>query len=148
VRNRFVVAVVVAVCGVAVVAGCSSKPGNTAQPPGALPPTTAQVTINGKSAGTTNEIHCTQDGWLHTIETGDDQSGVRVVVSTGDTITAQSVVINNVGDFNGSVWQNNIGKAQASIIGTTFRITGTAEGATTADPNKRTTASFDIKANC
>ena len=130
------------------IAGCSSKPGTSPQPPGSLPPVTAQITINGKSTGTTNAIRCTQDGWMHTIETGDDQSGVRVVVSTGDTITAQSVVINNVGDFNGSVWQNNIGKAQASVIGTTFRVTGTAEGATTADPNKRTTASFEIKANC
>lgn len=147
-RNRFVVAVVVAVCGVAVVAGCSSKPGNTAQPPGSLPPTTAQVTINGKSAGTTNSIRCTQDGWLNTIETGDERSGVRVVVTTGDTVNAHSVRINNVGDFNGSVWQNNIGKAQASMIGTTFRITGTAEGSTTAEPTKRATASFDIKANC
>ncbi len=109
---------------------------------------TAQVTINGKSAGTTNSIQCTQDGWLNTIETGDQQSGVRVVITTGDTMNAQSVVINNVGDFNGSVWQNNIGKAQASMIGATFRITGTAEGSTTAEPNKRTTANFDIKANC
>ena len=129
-------------------AGCSSKPGTSSQPPGSLPPATAQITINGKSAGTTRAVHCTQDGWMHTIETGDDQSGVRVVVSTGDTITAQSVVINNVGDFNGSVWENNIGNAQARVIGTTFRVNGTAEGATTADPNKRTTASFDIKANC
>ena len=147
-QNRFVVAAVVAVCGVAVVAGCSSKPGTSAQPPGSLPPMTAQVTINGKSAGTTNSIQCTQDGWLNTIETGDQQSGVRVVITTGDTMNAQSVVINNVGDFNGSVWQNNIGKAQASMIGATFRITGTAEGSTTAEPNKRTTANFDIKANC
>ena len=135
-------------CAVAVVAGCSSKPAESPQPPGSLPPATAQITVNGKSAGTTNDIHCTQDGWLHTIETGDDQSGVRVVLMTGDAISAQSVVINNVGDFNGSVWPNNIGKADAAIIGTTFRVNGTAQGATTADPNQQTTASFDIKANC
>ncbi|WP_424744073.1 lipoprotein LpqH [Mycobacterium sp.] len=34
------------------------------------------------------------------------------------------------------------------MIGTTFRVNGTAQGATTADPNQQTTASFDIKANC
>ncbi len=120
----------------------------SSQPAGSLPPATAQVTINGKAAGTTNNISCWQDGWMHTIETGDEQSGVRMVISSGDTLTAQSVVINNVGDFNGSVWENNIGKAQASVIGTTFRVTGTAQGATTSDPNKRATASFEIKANC
>ncbi|MFZ0834447.1 MAG: lipoprotein LpqH [Mycobacterium sp.] len=118
------------------------------QPPGSLPPATAQVTINGESTGTTKSISCSQDGWMHTFETGDDQSGVRMVVTGGDTVTAESVVINNVGGFNGSVWQNNIGNAQASVIGTTFRVTGTAEGATTDDPNKRTTASFEVKANC
>jgi ipoprotein LpqH len=149
VRNRHVVVAGATACAVAVVAGCSSsKPATSPQPPGALPPVTAQITINGKSAGTTNEIQCTQDGWLHTIQTGDENSGVRVVVRTGDQVNAESVVINNVGDFNGSVWPNNVGKADATMIGNTFRINGTAEGATTADPNKRTTASFDIKANC
>jgi len=131
-----------------VVAGCSSKQGTSSQPPGSLPPVTASITINGQSAGTTKDVRCWQDGWMHTIETGDDNSGVRVVVTTGDDVTAQSVVINNVADFNGSVWPNDIGKAQASVIGTTFRVNGTAEGATTAEPTKRTTASFDIKANC
>jgi hypothetical protein len=109
---------------------------------------TAQVTVNGQSAGTTHEVRCTQDGWTHTITTGDDKSGVRLVVDAGDTVSARSVVITNVGDFNGSVWEDKIGKADASILGTTFRVNGTAEGATTEDPNQRTTASFEIKANC
>jgi lipoprotein LpqH len=148
VRNRFVAVAGATACAVAVVAGCSSETATSPQPPGALPPVTAQITVNGKPAGTTNEIHCTQDGWLHTIETGDEHSGVRVVVRTGDQVNAESVVINNVGDFNGSVWPNNVGKADATMIGNTFRINGTAEGATTANPNRQTTASFDIKANC
>ena len=129
-------------------AGCSSEPGTSPQPPGSLPPVTASVTINGKSAGTTNQVRCWQDGWLNTIETGDQNSGVRVVVTSGDQLKAESVTINNVGDFNGSAWQNNIGRAQASMIGSTFRVTGTAEGATTSDPTKRITANFDIKATC
>jgi lipoprotein LpqH len=85
---------------------------------------------------------------MHTIKTGDDKSGVTVTVDTGDAVRAESVVITNVGDFTGSVYENKIGKAEATIIGTTFRVNGTAEGATTAEPNQPTTANFDIKANC
>lgn len=147
-QNRFVV-VAVAACGAVVgVAGCSSSSPDSPRPPGSLPPVTAQVTVNGQSAGATHHLECTQDGWTHTIKTGDDKSGVRVVIDAGDTITARSVVITNIGNFNGSVWEDNIGKADATILGTTFRVNGTAEGATTEDPNQRTTASFEIKANC
>jgi ipoprotein LpqH len=109
---------------------------------------TAQMTVNGQAAGTTHAVSCTQDGWLHTIKTGDQNSGTTVVVNTGDTISAQSVIITNVGGFSGTFLANQIGKAEASMIGTTFRVNGTAEGSPSADANKRATANFDIKANC
>ena len=147
-QNRFVVVTVAALCAVAGIAGCSSTPANSPQPPGSLPPATAQVTVNGQSAGTTRAVVCTQDGWTHTITTGDDKSGVKVVVDTGDTINATSVVITNISDFTGTVLENNIGKAEASMIGTTFRVTGTAQGSTTQNPNQVSTANFEVKANC
>jgi hypothetical protein len=147
VQNRFVVIAGTACCAVVAVA-CSSSQGDPPQPPGSLPGSTAQITINGKSVGTTRAVHCTQDGWTHTIETGDQSSGTRLVVDTGDSVSARSVVLTNVGEFTGSVWENNIGNAEASIIGTTFRVNGTAEGATTANPNQRASATFEIKANC
>ncbi|MBV8965869.1 MAG: lipoprotein LpqH [Mycobacteriaceae bacterium] len=109
---------------------------------------TAQVTVNGQSGGTTRAVECTQDGWTHTIKTGDDKSGVTVVVDTGGTVTARSVVITNVGDFTGSVWGTQIGKANATMIGTTFRVNGTAQGANNANPNQPATANFEVKANC
>jgi ipoprotein LpqH len=139
---------VIAVAVITAAAGCSSTPPTSHQPPGSLPPTTAQVTVNGQSAETTHHLECSQDGWMHTIKTGDDKSGVTVVVDTGNTVSAKSVVITNVGDFTGSVYENKIGKADATMIGNTFRVTGTAEGATTAEPNQPTTADFEIKANC
>jgi ipoprotein LpqH len=148
VQNRFVVVTVAALGAVAGVAGCSSTPANSPQPPGSLPPATAQVTVNGQSAGTTHAVACTQDGWMHTITTGDNKSGVRVVVNTGDTITATSVVITNVSDFTGTVLENKIGKAEASMIGTTFRVRGTAQGATKQNPNQVATQDFEVKANC
>ena len=137
-----------ALCAVAGVAGCSSKPGTSPQPPGSLPVSTAQITVNGKSVGPTNALRCTQDGWLHTFETGDEKSSMRVVVDAKNGLTAPSVQLKNVGDFTGSVWENNIGKAEATVIGTTFRVNGTAVGATTDNPNQEATASFDIKVNC
>jgi ipoprotein LpqH len=144
VQKRFVVVAVAAFSAVA----CSSQPANSPQPPGSLPPATAQVTVNGQSAGTTHRVECSQDGWTHTIKTGDEKSGVRVVVDTGDSVTAKSVVITNVGDFTGSVWEDKIGNASAAMIGNTFRVNGTAEGANNANSNQPATANFEIKANC
>jgi ipoprotein LpqH len=106
------------------------------------------MTVNGQAAGTTHAVSCTQDGWMHTIKTGDANSGTRIVVDTGGAVSAESVVITNVGGFTGTFVVNQIGKAEASMLGTTFRVNGTAEGSPSADPNKRATASFDIKANC
>jgi ipoprotein LpqH len=140
--------VVVGVAAIVAVAGCSSTPPNSHQPPGSLPVTTAQVSVNGQPASTTHKIDCSQDGWMHTLKTGDDKSGVTVVVDTGDTVRAESVVITNVGDFTGSAYENKIGRADATIIGTTFQVNGTAEGATNAQPNQPTTANFEIKVNC
>ena len=147
-QSRVLVVAVAAGCAVVGIAGCSSGPANSPQPPGSVPVGTAQVTINGQSTGTTHEIKCTQDDWMHTIITGNDKSGVKVVVDTGNAVTAKSVVITNVGDFTGSMLENQIGKADATMIGSTFRVNGTAEGASTADPNQPTSASFEVKANC
>jgi ipoprotein LpqH len=130
------------------IAGCSSSPADSPQPPGALPAATAQVVVNGQAAGTTHAVHCTQDGWMHMIQTGDEKSGVTIVVDTGAKVTAKSVVITNVGGFTGSMFENRLGTADASMLGSTFRVNGSIEGSPTADPNKRATANFDIKANC
>ncbi|HZQ31099.1 MAG TPA: lipoprotein LpqH, partial [Mycobacterium sp.] len=75
-------------------------------------------------------------------------SGTKFVVDAGDTLKAKSVVITNVGGFTGSVFENKIGDAQAQVIGTTFRVQGTAQGANVDDPNHPASATFDIKANC
>ncbi len=146
-QNRFVTVTVTAFSVAAGIAGCSSA-AESPQPPGSLPPVTAQVTVNGQSAGATHTVVCTQDGWTHTIMTGDDKSGAKVVVETGDGIKASSVVITNVSDFTGTVLENSIGKAEASMIGNTFRVKGIAQGATNENPNQVTTANFEVKANC
>jgi hypothetical protein len=136
---------------------CSSGPANTPQPKGSLPIITAEVIVNGQPAGTTHEIKCSQDGWIHTVETGNKDSGVTMVVDTEKAPIARSVVLNNIGGFTGTAWQyrqvdnswkNQMGESTAAVIGTTFKVSGTAKGANTADPNKDTDATFEIRANC
>jgi lipoprotein LpqH len=155
-RKRLIGAAAVISCAMSV-GGCASGPSYSAQPKGSISLVTAEFTINGKPAGSTHEIQCFQDDWNHTIETGNPDSGVRMVVGMADKVspdktvmrvTARSVVLTNVGGFSGSFIENQIGTAKASIYGTTFAVSGTADGANTDDPNKKTTATFDIKANC
>jgi ipoprotein LpqH len=156
VQNRFVVIVGAVSCAVTM-GGCSSGPANSQQPKGSVPVVTAEVMVNGQPAGTTHQIKCTQDGWIHTIETGNKDSGVTMVVDTESAPVARSVVLTNIGGFTGTAWQyqkrdktwtNQIGESKAAMIGTTFKVTGTAKGANTSDPNKGTDATFEIRANC
>ncbi|PRC56148.1 hypothetical protein C6A85_40090, partial [Mycobacterium sp. ITM-2017-0098] len=52
-------------------AGCSSQPPEYQPPPGALIAGTAQVTVNGQDAGTTDAVQCDSAGTLMIMKTGD-----------------------------------------------------------------------------
>jgi len=118
------------------------------------------VTINGQDAGTTHSVDCNQAEQYFTITTGDravrgastlTANGVTAVVESTDSgskMAAKSVQIRNVGGFTGSYWQGQVGNAEAKLAGTTFTITGTADGFNATDPSDRTTATFQIKAGC
>ena len=142
-------AAVTAVVVVAGIAGCSSSPPEQQQPAGSLPPNTAHVTVNGKDAGTSHDLVCGQQDWLHTIETPNKASGFTATIELGpQKPAAKSVEIRNLGGFTGSFWAGNVGKGEASMLGNTYRISGTAEGNATDQPSKEVTATFEIKANC
>jgi ipoprotein LpqH len=129
------------------ITGCSQST-TPAQPPGGLPPNTAHVTIDGKDAGAVNDLRCAQTGSLYSIETGDNKAGVTAMIQFGDKITAQSVEIRNLAGFTGSYWENTVGKGEASLVGDTYRITGTAVGSANDAPNTKVSAPFEIRANC
>jgi lipoprotein LpqH len=149
---------------VAGIAGCSSS--TSPQPPGTLPADTAHVTVNGQSAGNMRDITCGQvgDGALGTknsnqyvtIETGDQTTGWSAVVQSvltpdapgGFKLATKSVEIRNLGGFTGSYWQGLTGNADAAVTGNTYKISGTVDGFNTDQPNKRATATFEIKAAC
>jgi lipoprotein LpqH len=130
------------------VAGCSSEPPEYEPPPGALVAGTAQVTINGKDTGTTEAVQCSSTGWLTTITTGDQASGITAMVSNKDELTAESVGINNLGGFTGSYNAGLGGTAKVTMTGRTYDITGTADGFDTAKPSFRSSGTFAIKVSC
>jgi ipoprotein LpqH len=148
VENRFVAVASASLLAVAGFAACSSPPPLPPQPPGALPAATAHVTIGGQDAGTTHNVSCSQTGWSNTFDTGDKDSGTTVVVDTGDQIKATLVQIRNVGGFTGSFSAGTLGKANASVAGQTFTISGTALGYTAEKPTNQIPEQFMIKVNC
>jgi hypothetical protein len=148
VENRFVAVAGAALAVVAGIAGCSSSPPEVPQPPGTLPPVTAHLTINGKDAGTTHAVSCSQVQRLWTIEAGDRASGATAIIESGDTVTAKLVEIRNLGGFSGTYWESNGGNADARIVGNTWMIAGTVDGFNTDNPTKPASGTFEIKANC
>ena len=129
-------------------AGCSSGPPQAKPQPGTLAAGTAQVTINGEDAGTTEAVQCVPAGTMTTISTGDDTSGVTAVVSNKAGLVAESVSINNLGGFTGSYNAGLGGTAKVTMTGPTYDISGTADGFLTDRPSFRTGGEFAIKVSC
>jgi ipoprotein LpqH len=123
------------------VAGCSS-------PPSALSTHDAKVIINGEATNALQPVTCYQTGQSWTIETLDKEPGFTATINLGDTVTAEAVDIRNLGNFTGTFWNDNLGKAQAKVNQGKFNVSGEAQGAFADKPNESTTATFDITTNC
>ncbi|BBY81471.1 hypothetical protein MPUL_26290 [Mycolicibacterium pulveris] len=129
-------------------AGCSSNPPEYEPGPGELVAGTAEVAVNGQQPETTTAVQCSSTGPLTTITTGDQTSGVTVMVSNENELTAESVNINDVGGFTGSYNAGLGDAAEVNMTGRTYDITGTADGFETANPSFRVSGTFDIKVSC
>ena len=123
------------------VAGCSS-------PPAALGTREAKVIINGEATNALQPVTCFQTGQSWTIETLDKEPGFTATIQLGDTVTPQAVDIRNLGNFTGTFWNDNLGKAQAKVSQGKFNVSGEAQGAFADKPNHSTTATFDITTTC
>jgi len=137
-KRRFLVAAAVLV---GAVAGCSS-------PPAALANHDAKVMINGKATNALQPVTCNQTGRSWTIKTVDKDPGFTATIELGDEVKAQTVEIRNLGNFTGTYWDDNLGKAQAKVSGGKFSVSGEAQGAFSDKPNQSTTATFDITTDC
>ena len=125
----------------AVLAGCSS-------PPAALNNRDARVIINGKATNALQPVSCSQTGQSWTIQTTDKEPGFTATLQLGDEVTAQAVDIRNLGNFTGTYWDDNLGKAQAKVSQGRFNVSGEAEGFFVDKPNHPVTATFDITTDC
>ncbi|MGV0603488.1 lipoprotein LpqH [Mycolicibacterium sp. XJ1904] len=152
-RNRWVPTC----CAAAIVltpAACSSSPADYTPPKGELVAGTAQVTVNGNDEGTTDAVQCDTTGYLTTITTGDERSGVTAMVSNQEALTVESVRINNIGGFTGS-YTAGVGAtsdpadiAEVSMTGRTYDISGEADGFNTDNPSFRANGTFSIQVSC
>ena len=123
------------------VAACSS-------PPAALSSRDAKVIINGQATKALQPVTCYQTGRSFTIETLEKDPGFTATIQMGDTVTAELVDIRSLGDFTGTYWNDNLGKAQAKVTQGKFNVSGEAQGAFANNPNQSTTATFDITTSC
>ena len=122
-------------------AGCSNAPA-------ALSNHDARVSINGKATNALQPVHCFQTGKAWTIASTNKDPGFTATIQLGDQVTAQSVDIRNLGNFTGTYWNDNLGKAKAEVEGGQFSISGEASGAFSDNPSKPATATFDITTTC
>jgi hypothetical protein len=123
------------------VAGCSSTPS-------ALSSHDARVSINGRATNALQPVHCFQNGKAWTIESTNKDPGFTATLQLGDEVSAEAVDIRNMGNFTGTYWNDNLGKAKAEVEGGQFSISGEASGAFADKPNQPATATFDIKTKC
>jgi ipoprotein LpqH len=122
-------------------AGCSSGTN-------ALGTHDARVSINGKATNALQPVSCTQNGTSWTIQTTDKEPGFTALIELGDQVTAKTVDIRNMANFTGTYWNDNLGKAKATVQNGEFSISGEAKGSFADKPNQPTTATFDINTHC
>jgi ipoprotein LpqH len=127
---------------------CSSGAPRATPPPGALSPGTIDVTINGRSADSLRHAACTRVSSFTTVAAREGDSTVRAVLNDAVGIKTVSVEITNVRGFTGSYQQNLQGDAEARVTGSTFQISGVADGYNSERPASEATGDFLIKFAC
>lgn len=127
--------------------GCSASTRSELMP-GTLYPGTAAIVISGQSLGVTNDVKCTHADWLTTITSGNDASGITLMVSNAGELSAEFVGIRNLNGFAGAYYPALQGKASATMEGSTYKIIGDAHGVNEARPAVPATEAFEIQVAC
>jgi len=142
-RSLGVAVVVVMIVG----AGCSSHAAMK-NAPGTLPAGTAELSVSGGSRRLTEAVRCESIEWMRTIRTGDDDSGVTVMLSNAKKLVAEFVRFRDFDGFTGSYDRHLQGEAAVAMTGPTYRIAGTAVGFAGAGATERTTQPFELRVSC
>lgn len=130
------------------VAGCSSQQSDFQPPPDQVIAGTAQMTVNGQDAGTTDSVSCRTVGPMTMIETGPEDAGMFTMIMAEDKQVVRIVRIQDLSGFTGSYNSGLGGEANVTMNGRTFDISGTAVGFETADPSFRAPGSFQLMVSC
>ncbi|WP_192726482.1 lipoprotein LpqH [Mycobacterium sp. OAS707] len=130
----------------AALAGCSGPA--PAPPTGGLSAGTAEVTVNGTKVNATHDVHCSSQGAVTTINTGDDKSGTTSAVDTSEGASVQFAQIRDLGGFTGSYWAQLDSPAKVEQAGRTFLVNGTANGFNDSNPSARISQTFSIRVAC
>jgi len=113
-----------------------------------LPAGTAELSVNGSTAQVTDAVQCESIEWMRTIRTGNQSSGVTVMLSNANKLLAEFVRFHDFDGFTGSYDRHLQGEAAVAMTGSTYRIAGTAVGFADAKPTKRTTGPFELRVSC
>ena len=85
---------------------------------------------------------------MRTIKSGDEASGVTVMLSNAKKMVAEFVRFRNFEGFTGSYDRHLQGEAAVAMTGPTYRIAGTAVGFASAKATERTTEPFELRVSC
>jgi ipoprotein LpqH len=143
-----IVAVTVAALMAGGSAGCSSDPPPAKPKRGTSPPGTARITIDGKDAGTTTSVECGAVGSRTTIRTGDETSGVTILLSDQSRLTVELVRIRNLDGFSGDYNAGLGDQATAALTESTYHISGTALGYRSPESIAVATQPFAVEVTC
>lgn len=125
------------------VAGCGLT-GTESNEPSAR---SGRITIGDKSLPT-SAVKCSQSEWLLSIDATADPGRAQASLQLGgDKPKVQTVNIENI-DGLGGVSGGDVGKADATLAGDIYVITGTAVGTDTDRPGQTRDLPFKIEAPC
>ena len=126
--------------------GCSSGPGPARPEPGAISPGTAQLRIDDRRLDST-AVRCDAIDTYTQIHTGDESSGVTVMLVRANHPTVEFVRIRNVGGFTGDYDRGLQGDAAVTMTSATYDISGVVIGYS-QHSNERRSAPFAIRVAC
>lgn len=130
-----------------IAASCSSAhPAGSAH--ATLPAGTAQLAVRGQDAGTSEAVNCLHIENLTIIRIGSAEPHTVAAMLSAPNLQVEWVRIRNVRGFDGSYDRGLSGDAKAAMTGSTYRITGTAEGLDASMPGQVRSEAFEVKARC
>ncbi|UMB69954.1 lipoprotein LpqH [Mycobacterium paraterrae] len=139
------------VCTVAaamlIVSGCASGQASTPGP-GALPPGTAKISIDGGQVGSTYSVRCQTVDWMTRIHTDLHGATVNAMLSNAGKLTAEFVRLHDVDGFEGSYERALQGEASVTMNGATYQITGAALGFNKSDRTRLKAETFTLTVSC